>query len=303
MADDETPDLPEDEQAIEDPDPTTAPVDRSPGETDKIEVVDLNAEMQKSYIEYAMSVIVARALPDVRDGLKPVHRRVLYAMYDGGYRPDRGFNKCARVVGDVMGHYHPHGDSAIYDALVRLVQDWSLRYPLVDGQGNFGSRGNDGAAAPRYTECRMAPIAMEMVRDIAENTVDFVPNYDGKTLQPSVLPSRFPNLLVNGSAGIAVGMATQIPPHNLREVAAAAVAMLKDPRLDTAALMRHLPGPDFPGGGQIISSPDDLRERRWDRIEERARRILARVRPDAPAAPAEPDSALAGRAAAADRGR
>ena len=166
----------------------------------------------------------------MRDGLKPVHRRIVYAMYDGGYRPDRGYNKCARVVGDVMGHYHPHGDSAIYDALVRLVQDWSLRYPLVDGQGNFGSRGNDGAAAPRYTECRMAPIAMEMVRDIEQDTVDFVPNYDGKTLQPSVLPSRFPNLLVNGSAGIAVGMATQIPPHNLREVAAGAEYYLAAPR-------------------------------------------------------------------------
>ena len=172
-----------------------------------------------SYIDYAMCVIVSRALPDVRDGLKPVHRRVLYAMYDGGYRPDRGFNKCARVVGEVMGQYHPHGDAAIYDALVRLVQDWSLRYPLVDGQGNFGSPGDDPAAAPRYTECRMAPLAMEMVRDIDEDTVDFQANYDGKTQEPVVLPSRFPNLLVNGSAGIAVGMATQIPPHNLREVA------------------------------------------------------------------------------------
>ena len=181
-----------------------------------IDPVDLNAEMQRSYIEYAMSVIVSRALPDVRDGLKPVHRRIVYAMYDGGYRPDRGYNKCSRVVGEVMGQYHPHGDTAIYDALVRLVQPWSMRYPLVDGQGNFGSPGNDGAAAPRYTECRMAPLAMELVRDIQEDTVDFEPNYDGKTLQPSVLPARFPNLLVNGSAGIAVGMATQIPPHNLR---------------------------------------------------------------------------------------
>jgi DNA gyrase subunit A len=234
----------------------TAPVVRDDDETDRVEAVDLNNEMQRSYIEYAMSVIVSRALPDVRDGLKPVHRRIVYAMYDGGYRPDRGFNKCARVVGDVMGHYHPHGDSAIYDALVRLVQDWSLRYPLVDGQGNFGSRGNDGAAAPRYTECRMAPIAMEMVRDITENTVDFVPNYDGKTLQPSVLPSRFPNLLVNGSAGIAVGMATQIPPHNLREVAAGAEYYLKHPEIGREELLEHLltiiKGPDFPTGALIM---------------------------------------------------
>ena len=195
----------------------------------RVDPIDLNAEMQRSYIEYAMSVIVSRALPDVRDGLKPVHRRIVYAMYDGGYRPDRGYNKCSRVVGDVMGQYHPHGDSAIYDAMVRLVQPWSLRYPLIDGQGNFGSAGNDGAAAPRYTECKMAPLSMELVRDIDQETVDFVPNYDGKTLQPDVLPSRFPNLLANGSAGIAVGMATQIPPHNLREVAAAAQWVLEHP--------------------------------------------------------------------------
>ncbi|MGO4597309.1 DNA gyrase subunit A [Terrabacter sp. 2RAF25] len=229
---------------------------REPGEHDRVEPVDLNTEMQRSYIEYAMSVIVSRALPDVRDGLKPVHRRIVYAMYDGGYRPDRGFNKCARVVGDVMGHYHPHGDSAIYDALVRLVQDWSLRYPLVQGQGNFGSRGNDGAAAPRYTECRMAPIAMEMVRDIDQDTVDFVPNYDGKTMQPSVLPSRFPNLLVNGSAGIAVGMATQIPAHNLREVAAGAEYYLRHPEIGREELLEALlgiiKGPDFPTGSLIM---------------------------------------------------
>ncbi len=234
----------------------TAPVERAGDETDRVEAVDLNNEMQRSYIEYAMSVIVSRALPDVRDGLKPVHRRIVYAMFDGGYRPDRGFNKCARVVGDVMGHYHPHGDTAIYDALVRLVQDWSLRYPLVEGQGNFGSRGNDGAAAPRYTECRMAPIAMEMVRDIDQNTVDFVPNYDGKTLQPSVLPSRFPNLLVNGSAGIAVGMATQIPPHNLREVAAGAQYFLAHPEIGREELLEALlgiiKGPDFPTGALIM---------------------------------------------------
>ncbi|KRC93027.1 DNA gyrase subunit A [Terrabacter sp. Root85] len=223
---------------------------------DRVEPIDLNTEMQRSYIEYAMSVIVSRALPDVRDGLKPVHRRIVYAMYDGGYRPDRGYNKCARVVGDVMGHYHPHGDSAIYDALVRLVQDWSLRYPLVDGQGNFGSRGNDGAAAPRYTECRMASIAMEMVRDIEQDTVDFVPNYDGKTMQPAVLPSRFPNLLVNGSAGIAVGMATQIPAHNLREVAAGAQYYLDHPDISREdlleALLGIIKGPDFPTGALIM---------------------------------------------------
>ena len=230
--------------------------EQPPTITDRTEPVDLNTEMQRSYIEYAMSVIVSRALPDVRDGLKPVHRRVLYAMYDGGYRPDRGYNKCSRVVGDVMGQYHPHGDSAIYDALVRLVQDWSLRYPLVDGQGNFGSRGNDGAAAPRYTECRMAQIAMEMVRDIHEDTVDFQPNYDGKTQEPTVLPARFPNLLVNGSAGIAVGMATQIPPHNLREVAAGAQYYLEHPDISREDLLEQLltivKGPDFPTGALVM---------------------------------------------------
>ncbi|WP_252976039.1 DNA gyrase subunit A [Janibacter melonis] len=226
--------------------------------TDRIDPIDLNAEMQRSYIEYAMSVIVSRALPDVRDGLKPVHRRIVYAMYDGGYRPDRGYNKCSRVVGDVMGQYHPHGDSAIYDAMVRLVQAWSLRYPLIDGQGNFGSAGNDGAAAPRYTECKMAPIALELVRDIDQDTVDFVPNYDGKTLQPDVLPSRFPNLLVNGSAGIAVGMATQIPPHNLREVADAAQWMLQNPEASREealeAVMKRITGPDFPTGALIMGT-------------------------------------------------
>ena len=223
---------------------------------DKIEPVDLNTEMQRSYIDYAMAVIVSRALPDVRDGLKPVHRRVLYAMYDGGYRPDRGYNKCSRVVGDVMGQYHPHGDTAIYDALVRLVQPWSLRYPLVDGQGNFGSPGNDGAAAPRYTECRMAQLAMEMVRDITEDTVDKKPNYDGKTEEPVVLPARFPNLLVNGSSGIAVGMATNIPPHNLREVASGAQWYLEHPTATReellAELMTLVKGPDFPTGALIM---------------------------------------------------
>jgi DNA gyrase subunit A len=225
-------------------------------EVDRTEPIDLNTEMQRSYIEYAMSVIVSRALPDVRDGLKPVHRRVLYAMYDGGYRPDRGYNKCSRVVGDVMGQYHPHGDQAIYDALVRLVQDWSMRYPLVDGQGNFGSRGNDGAAAPRYTECKMAQLAMEMVRDIEQETVDFQPNYDGKTQEPTVLPARFPNLLVNGSAGIAVGMATQIPPHNLREVAAGAQYLLDHPEIGREQLLEELltiiKGPDFPTAALIM---------------------------------------------------
>ena len=239
-----------------DPNASAVVVPSDIGQHDRVEPIDLNTEMQRSYIEYAMSVIVSRALPDVRDGLKPVHRRIVYAMYDGGYRPDRGYNKCARVVGDVMGHYHPHGDSAIYDALVRLVQDWSLRYPLVDGQGNFGSRGNDGAAAPRYTECRMASIAMEMVRDIEQDTVDFVPNYDGKTMQPAVLPSRFPNLLVNGSAGIAVGMATQIPAHNLREVAAGAQYYLDHPEISREdlleALLGIIKGPDFPTGALIM---------------------------------------------------
>ncbi|KNX38768.1 DNA gyrase subunit A [Luteipulveratus halotolerans] len=222
----------------------------------RVDPVDINTEMQRSYIDYAMAVIVSRALPDVRDGLKPVHRRIVYAMYDGGYRPDRGYNKCSRVVGDVMGQYHPHGDTAIYDAMVRLVQPWSMRYPLVDGQGNFGSPGNDGAAAPRYTECRMAPLAMELVRDIDKDTVDFEPNYDGKTMQPSVLPARFPNLLVNGSAGIAVGMATQIPPHNLREVAAGAQWFLDHHEATREELLEELikiiPGPDFPTGALIM---------------------------------------------------
>ncbi|WP_242608851.1 DNA gyrase subunit A [Actinomadura formosensis] len=212
--------------------------------------------MQKSYLDYAMSVIVARALPEVRDGLKPVHRRVLYAMYDGGYRPDRGYFKCARVVGDVMGNYHPHGDSAIYDALVRLAQPWSMRYPLVDGNGNFGSRGNDPAAAMRYTECRMAPLAMELLRDIDKETVDFSPNYDGRSQEPDVLPSRYPNLLVNGSAGIAVGMATNIPPHNLREVADGVRWYLEnygasDEEL-LEALVERVKGPDFPTAGLIV---------------------------------------------------
>ena len=244
MTDEETPTAPTFENAVVD--------DRH----DKIEQVDLQLEMQRSYLDYAMSVIVGRALPDVRDGLKPVHRRVIYAMYDGGYRPDKGFNKCTRVVGEVMGQFHPHGDASIYDALVRLVQPWSLRYPLALGQGNFGSAGNDGAAAPRYTETKMAPLAMEMVRDIDEETVDFSDNYDGKTQEPDVLPARFPNLLVNGSVGIAVGMATNIPPHNLREVAAGALWALENPEAPREelleALMQRIKGPDFPTGAQIL---------------------------------------------------
>ena len=223
-----------------------------------IEQVDLQTEMQRSYLDYAMAVIIGRALPDVRDGLKPVHRRVIYAMYDGGYRPDRAFNKCARVVGDVMGQFHPHGDSAIYDTLVRLIQSWIMRYPLALGQGNFGSPGNDGAAAPRYTETKMAPIALEMVRDINEDTVDFQPNYDGKSLEPTVLPARIPNLLVNGSSGIAVGMATNIPPHNLREVATGVEWFLKNPNATNeellSALMERIKGPDFPTGATILGT-------------------------------------------------
>nr|WP_245703240.1 DNA gyrase subunit A [Raineyella antarctica] len=224
--------------------------------TDSVVQVDLEAEIQKSYLDYAMSVIVGRALPDVRDGLKPVHRRVLYAMFDGGYRPDRGWYKCARVVGEVMGTYHPHGDSAIYDTLVRLAQPWVMRAVLVNGQGNFGSPGNDPAAAMRYTECKMAPLSMEMVRDIDEGTVDFQPNYDGRDMEPTVLPARFPNLLVNGSTGIAVGMATNIPTHNMREVNDAAQWALAHPDASEEELleaaMERIKGPDFPLGALIV---------------------------------------------------
>ena len=221
-----------------------------------IRPVEIRDEIQNAYLDYAMSVIVGRALPDVRDGLKPVHRRVIYAMYDGGYRPDRGWNKCSRVVGDVMGKYHPHGDSAIYDTLVRLAQPWAMRHKLVQGQGNFGSQGNDGAAAMRYTECKMAPLAMEMVRDIDQDTVDFQPNYDNKETEPVVLPARFPNLLVNGSSGIAVGMATNIPTHNLREVNEAVQWSLAHPDASSEELleaaMERVKGPDFPGGALIV---------------------------------------------------
>ena len=242
---------------VTEPEDTPTFTDKVVDEThDKISQVDLQLEMQRSYLDYAMSVIVGRALPEVRDGLKPVHRRVIYTMYDGGYRPEKGFSKCTRVIGDVMGQFHPHGDSSVYDALVRLVQPWSLRYPLALGQGNFGSPGNDGAAAHRYTETKMAPLAMEMVRDIEEETVDFQDNYDGRTQEPTVLPSRFPNLLVNGSVGIAVGMATNIPPHNLREVGEGALWHLAHPEASqeelVEALIQRIKGPDFPTGAQIL---------------------------------------------------
>src|SRR3954469_22349222 len=223
---------------------------------DRIEPVDIQQEMQRSYIDYAMSVIVGRALPEVRDGLKPVHRRVLYAMYDSGFRPDRSHAKSARSVAETMGNYHPHGDASIYDTLVRMAQPWSLRYPLVDGQGNFGSPGNDPAAAMRYTEARLTPLAMEMLREIDEETVDFIPNYDGPLQEPTVLPSRIPNLLINGSAGIAVGMATNMPPHNLREVAEAVYWMLEHPQAEAeealTACMERIKGPDFPTHGLIV---------------------------------------------------
>ncbi|MCX5045019.1 DNA gyrase subunit A [Aldersonia sp. NBC_00410] len=237
-------------------DTTLPPVGGPPG--DRIEPVDIQNEMQNSYIDYAMSVIVGRALPNVRDGLKPVHRRVLYAMYDNGYRPDRGYVKSARPVAETMGNYHPHGDASIYDTLVRMAQPWSLRYPLVDGQGNFGSRGNDGAAAMRYTECRLTPLAMEMLREIDHETVDFIANYDGRSQEPTVLPSRVPNLLMNGSNGIAVGMATNIPPHNLTELAEAIYWALDNHEADEeatlAACMERVKGPDFPTYGLIVGS-------------------------------------------------
>ncbi|MGH3312905.1 MAG: DNA gyrase subunit A [Streptomyces sp.] len=258
MADDTspTPDTPEGTDPVE----PVVPHDPAPvqieGAASRVEPVSLETEMQRSYLDYAMSVIVSRALPDIRDGLKPVHRRVLYAMYDGGYRPEKGFYKCARVVGDVMGTYHPHGDSSIYDALVRLAQRWSMRMPLVDSNGNFGSPGNDPAAAMRYTECKMTQLSMEMLRDIDEGTVDFQDNYDGRNQEPTVLPARFPNLLINGSAGIAVGMATNIPPHNLREVAAGAQWFLEHPDASREelldALIERIKGPDFPTGALVV---------------------------------------------------
>jgi DNA gyrase subunit A len=220
----------------------------------KIEERELENEMRSSYLDYAMSVIVGRALPDVRDGLKPVHRRVLYAMHDLGLQPNRAYRKCAFIVGEVMGKYHPHGDSAIYETLVRMAQDFALRYPLVDGQGNFGSIDDDPAAAMRYTEARLDSLATEMLRDIDADTVDFGPNYDESTREPVLLPARFPNLLVNGATGIAVGMATNIPPHNLREVIGAVNAYIDDPEIDMKGLMKHVKGPDFPGGGTIMGT-------------------------------------------------
>jgi DNA gyrase subunit A len=244
----------------------------------RIEPVGLEVEMQRSYLDYAMSVIVGRALPDVRDGLKPVHRKILYAMYDSGYRPDRGYVKCSRVVGDVMGQFHPHGDSAIYDTLVRMAQPWSLRYPLIDGNGNFGSPGNDPAAAMRYTESRLDPLSMEMLRDIDEETVDFQPNYDGRAQEPTILPARFPNLLVNGAEGIAVGMATRIPPHNLREIAAAVQWCLDHPEVDEATtldeLIKIVKGPDFPTSALIVGTAGILDAYRTGRGSIRMRAVV-----------------------------
>ncbi len=225
----------------------------------RIEQIEIADEMRASYLDYAMSVIVGRALPDVRDGLKPVHRRVLFGMHDSGMQPNRPYRKCARIVGDVMGNFHPHGDASIYDALVRMAQDFSIRYPLVDGHGNFGSVDGDSAAAMRYTECRLARVATEMLRDIDAETVDWTPNYDESREEPTVLPSRFPNLLVNGSSGIAVGMATNIPPHNLGETIAATVALIEDPTLTSGDLMRYMKGPDFPTAG-IIMGHSGIRE-------------------------------------------
>jgi DNA gyrase subunit A len=253
-------------------------VDVVPPPGDRTEPVGLEVEMQRSYLDYAMAVIIGRAVPDVRDGLKPVHRRVLYAMYDGGYRPDRGYFKCARVVGDVMGNYHPHGDASIYDTLVRLAQPWSLRYPLVDGQGNFGSPGNDPPAAQRYTECRLQPLAMELLRDIAQDTVDFAPNYDGRGQEPTVLPARFPNLLVNGGSGIAVGMATNIPPHNLREVASGVQWLLQNPTASDEdlleALIERIKGPDFPTSGLIVGRDGIVEAYRTGRGSVRMRAVV-----------------------------
>src|SRR3989440_9976139 len=241
---------------------------------------DLEKEMRSSYLDYAMSVIVGRALPDVRDGLKPVHRRVLYAMHRAGLQPGRPYRKCARVVGEVMGSFHPHGDQAIYDTLVRLTQDFAMRSPLVDGQGNFGSIDSDPAAAMRYTEARLARIATEMLRDIDEDTVDFGANYDNSEQEPLILPARFPNLLVNGSAGIAVGMATNIPPHNLREAINATIAYIDDPKIEAAGLMKHVKGPDFPTGGIIVGRQGikDAYERGRGRIVVRARAHIEPLR-------------------------
>jgi len=246
----------------------------------RIETRELEQEMRSSFLDYAMSVIVSRALPDVRDGLKPVHRRVLFGMHEAGMQPNRPYKKCARIVGDVMGSFHPHGDSAIYDTLVRLAQPFSMRYPLVDGQGNFGNIDDYPAAAMRYTECRLTRLATEMLRDIDADTVDFVPNYDESRREPTVLPSRFPNLLVNGSSGIAVGMATNIPPHNLSEVTAAIVAMIDDPEIDVERLSKHVKGPDFPTAGIIVgrSGIKDAYRSGRGRIVMRARAHIEELR-------------------------
>src|SRR5437016_4646652 len=242
MADDQNPQLPL----------TPPPGDGGIPGAAHIQPVNSEEEMRRSYLDYAMSVIIGRALPDVRDGLKPVHRRILYHMHDMGLLHNRKYVKCAKVVGETMGKYHPHGDAALYDAMVRMGQPFSLRYPLVDGQGYFGSIDGDPPAAMRYSEARLSRIATELLRDIDADTVDFQPNYDESRREPSVLPARFPNLLVNGSAGIAVGMATNIPPHNLGEVIAAIVAMIEDPSIDVERLSKYVKGPDFPTGGSIV---------------------------------------------------
>ena len=226
---------------------------------ERIRAVNLEEELKRSYLDYAMSVIIGRALPDVRDGLKPVHRRILYAMKNLGNEWDKPYKKSARIVGDVIGKYHPHGDAAVYDALVRMAQPFSMRYPLVDGQGNFGSVDGDPPAAMRYTEVRMSKIAQELLKDIKKDTVDWMPNYDGTLKEPMVLPSRLPNLLVNGSTGIAVGMATNIPPHNLGEVCDALIAYLEDPNISLSELIKIIPGPDFPTGG-IIYGLEGIKE-------------------------------------------
>ena len=240
----------------------------------------IEEEMRESFLDYSMSVIVQRALPDVRDGLKPVHRRILFSMHELGLRPDRPYKKSATVVGDVLGKYHPHGDAAVYDALVRMVQDFSLRYPLVDGQGNFGSIDGDSAAAYRYTEAKLALIAEEILADIEKETVDVADNFDGQRTEPTVLPSRVPNLLVNGSSGIAVGLSTNVPPHNLREVAAALKALIEEPEPSLDVVMRHLPGPDFPTGGFVVghSGIRDMYEKGRGRIVMRARIVKEALR-------------------------
>src|SRR2546421_7228848 len=272
MPDNETPEQPPAQPPIQPP--------LNGGEEGGVTTVDIEDEVQRSYLDYAMSVIVGRALPDVRDGLKPVHRRILWGMLGLGARPGTSFLKCARVVGEVMGKYHPHGDQAIYDALARMAQDFAMRRTLVDGKGNFGSVDGDPPAAQRYTECRLSPLAMELLRDINEDTVDFIPNYDGGDEEPLVLPARFPNLLVNGSTGIAVGMATNMPPHRLGEVVDAIVAMIDDPTIDVEGLMKHVKGPDFPTGAYIVgrSGIRDAYRTRRGRVVMRARAHIEELR-------------------------